>query len=71
MGHTLVELNLQKELGVLIVGVQRGSEQLANPRPDFAVQPHDVLYLWGVPEDMENLRFRVNSGEKVTTGTIP
>jgi monovalent cation:H+ antiporter-2, CPA2 family len=71
VGHTLVELNLQKELGVLIVGVQRGSEQLANPGPDFAVQPHDVLYLWGAPEDMENVRFRVNSGEKIMTGKAP
>ncbi|HJY85142.1 MAG TPA: TrkA C-terminal domain-containing protein, partial [Candidatus Binatia bacterium] len=71
VGHTLVELNLQKELGVLIVGVQRGSEQLANPGPDFAVQPYDVLYLWGTPEDVENVRFRVDSGEKITTGTTP
>ncbi|MGH7965354.1 MAG: TrkA C-terminal domain-containing protein, partial [Candidatus Binatia bacterium] len=57
-GRTLAGLGLREELGVLIVGARRGAEQIANPGPDFQVQPADVLYLWGAPERVEEVRHR-------------
>ncbi|MCS6925036.1 MAG: cation:proton antiporter [Candidatus Binatia bacterium] len=48
--RTVAELGLRDRLDVLVIGVQRGEEHIANPGPDFRVQPHDVLYLWGVPD---------------------
>jgi CPA2 family monovalent cation:H+ antiporter-2 len=56
--QTLAELNGQEELGVLIVGVQRGEEQIANPGPDFQVQPGDTLYLWGPLDRVETAQNR-------------
>ncbi|HEV8711443.1 MAG TPA: cation:proton antiporter [Candidatus Binatia bacterium] len=50
--HTLAELGLREELDVLIVGVQRGATQVANPGSDFRVQAGDRLYLWGAPEQV-------------------
>lgn len=58
IGHTLAELALREELGVLIVGVQRGAEQIANPGPDLRVQDGDQLFLWGVPEQIAQARRR-------------
>lgn len=61
-GRTLAELGLREELEVLIVGVQRGADQITNPGPDFQVQPGDILYLWGVPGHVEEARCRAGSG---------
>jgi K+/H+ antiporter YhaU regulatory subunit KhtT len=52
---------LREELGVLIIGVQRGAECITNPGPDFQVQAGDMLYLWGVPEQIEAARQRACS----------
>jgi len=71
VGRTLAELNLRQELGVLIVGVHRGSEQIANPGPDFEVQSRDVLYLWGTPEGMESVRHRADSGDQAAMEKTP
>lgn len=57
-GLTLVRLGLREELGVLIVGARRGTEQIANPGPDFRVQVGDLLYLWGEPQQVEEARHR-------------
>jgi CPA2 family monovalent cation:H+ antiporter-2 len=59
--RTLAELGLREELGVLIVGVRRGADQITNPGPDFRVQPGDLLYLWGAPEQVEEARHRAGS----------
>lgn len=61
VGHTLAELGLREKLGVLIIGVKRGVEQIANPGPDFRVQDGDLLYLWGVPEQVAQVRLRIGS----------
>jgi CPA2 family monovalent cation:H+ antiporter-2 len=60
--HTLAELGLREELEVLVVGVQRGTERIANPGPDFQIQPGDVLYLWGVPQHLADARQRAGAG---------
>lgn len=50
--RTVAELGLRDRLDVLVIGVQRGEEHIANPGPDFRLQPYDVLYLWGVPDHL-------------------
>lgn len=60
-GCTLAEMGFREELGVLVVGVRRGEEQLTNPGPEFRVQPGDILYLWGPPEQLEEARRRSGS----------
>ncbi|MBI4525286.1 MAG: TrkA C-terminal domain-containing protein, partial [Deltaproteobacteria bacterium] len=57
-GCTLNESGFREELGVLIVGVRRGDEQLTNPGPDFRMKPGDILYLWGAPEQLEEAQRR-------------
>jgi CPA2 family monovalent cation:H+ antiporter-2 len=57
-GLTLAETGFRDELGVLVVGVRRGEEQITNPGPGFRVQPDDILYLWGPPEQIEQARRR-------------
>jgi CPA2 family monovalent cation:H+ antiporter-2 len=60
-GCTLAETGFREELGVLVVGVRRREEQLTNPGPEFRVQPGDILYLWGPPEQLEEARRRSGS----------
>jgi monovalent cation:H+ antiporter-2, CPA2 family len=58
---TLAEAGFRDELGVLVVGVRRGSEQLTNPGPEFRAQPGDILYLWGPPEKIAEAKRRSGS----------
>jgi CPA2 family monovalent cation:H+ antiporter-2 len=58
VGCTLAELRVREELGVLVVGVRRGTEQITNPGPDFQVEAGDTLYLWGSPEQVAVARQR-------------
>ena len=51
-------MGFREELGVLIVGIRRGEDQITNPGPSFRVQAGDVLYLWGPPEQIEEARRR-------------
>jgi CPA2 family monovalent cation:H+ antiporter-2 len=57
-GCTLAETRFRDDLGVLVVGVRRGNDQLTNPGPDFRTQPGDILYLWGPPESIAEARRR-------------
>jgi CPA2 family monovalent cation:H+ antiporter-2 len=59
---TLGETGFREELGVLIVGIRRGEDQITNPGPSFRVQAGDVLYLWGPPERIEEAMRRAGSG---------
>jgi K+/H+ antiporter YhaU regulatory subunit KhtT len=52
VGCTLAELRIREELGVLVVSIQRGEEQITNPGPDFQVAAGDTLYFWGPPEQV-------------------
>jgi CPA2 family monovalent cation:H+ antiporter-2 len=60
-GSTLADAGFRDELGVLVVAVRRGNEQLTNPGPDFRVDPGDILYLWGPPEKIAEARRRSGS----------
>jgi K+/H+ antiporter YhaU regulatory subunit KhtT len=56
INHTLAELGLRDQLGVLVIGVRRGDEQVTNPGPDFRVQAGDQLYVWGSAEQIAQAR---------------
>jgi CPA2 family monovalent cation:H+ antiporter-2 len=60
-GCTLAEARFRDDLGVLVVAVRRGNDQLTNPGPDFRPQPGDILYLWGSPENIAEARRRAGS----------
>ena len=60
-GRTLAEIGFREQLGVLIVGIRRGEDQITNPGPSFRVQAGDVLYLWGPPDHIEEARRRTGS----------
>ncbi|MGE0684821.1 MAG: cation:proton antiporter, partial [Candidatus Binatia bacterium] len=60
VARSLRELGIRENLGVLVVGVERDAERITNPGPDFSVQSGDVLYVWGAPEQIENLRGRAS-----------
>ena len=57
-GRTLGEMGFREELGVLVVGIRRGQDQITNPGPGFRVEAGDILYLWGPPEQIEEARRR-------------
>jgi CPA2 family monovalent cation:H+ antiporter-2 len=61
VSRSLRELGIRENLSVLIVGVEREAERITNPGPDFYIQPGDVLYVWGAPEQIENLRGRAGA----------
>jgi Trk K+ transport system NAD-binding subunit len=61
-GCTLAEIGFREELGVLIVGIRRGEDQITNPGPGFRVQAGDVLYLWGPGEKIDEAVRRAGSG---------
>jgi len=60
-GSTLNEIRFREELGVLVVGIRRGADQVTNPGPSFQVQAGDILYLWGPAEQIEEARRRAAS----------
>jgi CPA2 family monovalent cation:H+ antiporter-2 len=54
--RTLGEIGEEREFHVLIVSVDRELDRIPNPGPDFHVQPGDVLYVWGMPEQLAKMR---------------
>jgi K+:H+ antiporter len=61
VNQTLAELGLREHLGVLVIGVQRGDEQVTNPGPDFRIQAGDQLYIWGFPDQLEQAQYWVGN----------
>jgi len=52
-GRSLEELILWQACGVTVLAVQRpGDELLANPCPDFVIQPGDDLIVMGAPQQI-------------------
>jgi voltage-gated potassium channel len=47
VGRTLAEANVQQRWGLGVVAVQRGTEVVSSPSPDFRLQQHDVLVVFG------------------------
>jgi CPA2 family monovalent cation:H+ antiporter-2 len=64
VSRSLKELGRRENLGVLVVGVEREAERITNPGPDFHIQPGDVLYVWGAPEQIESVRERASGANQ-------
>ncbi len=57
-GRSLEEVGFRSHYGVTVLAVRRGSHTFANPEPEMALAPGDVLYLMGTPErlvEIDNL----------------
>lgn len=52
-GETLAGARVRQRFGVTVIGVQRGSERVANPGPDFLLDAGDVLMIAGLPDRLE------------------
>jgi CPA2 family monovalent cation:H+ antiporter-2 len=55
-GRSLRDLDLRGRTGASVVAVARVGELTGNPPPDFVMQPGDVLWVWGQPEQTEAAR---------------
>jgi len=55
VGKTLMNSGIRKQIGVIIVGIKRGSEMLFNPAPDSVLHKGDILITLGEPADVSKL----------------
>jgi len=51
-GKTLGQADLRKRFGVTVVAIGRDSEILGNPGAETVIQPGDILFLLGAPENI-------------------
>ena len=51
-GKTLGQVDLRKRFGVTVVAIGRNSEILGNPGAETVIQPGDILFLLGAPENI-------------------
>ncbi|MCW5548376.1 MAG: cation:proton antiporter [Opitutaceae bacterium] len=56
IGSTLAELHLPQQHSVLVVGIQRGGERIANPHAAERLAAGDHLLLLGTPERLRAVR---------------
>jgi len=54
--ETLASLDLRRNYGVNVVGVQRGERRITSPRPDEIIHAHDVLFVVGDPVSIKLLQ---------------
>ena len=52
-GKTLRELDLRKNSGATVIAIARDGEAVANPGPDFTLQPEDIIVLLGGHADLD------------------
>jgi CPA2 family monovalent cation:H+ antiporter-2 len=64
--RTLGEVGAGGDFSALIVGVERNQERIINPGPDLHVQPGDLLYVWGTPEQIEKIHKCAEAGDSVS-----
>lgn len=53
VGHTLDEFNLEQS-GIELIGIRRGKLKLYKPEPQFKLQAHDIIVVYGPIEALEN-----------------
>jgi len=54
-GKTLITSGIRKQIGVIIVGIKRGSGMLFNPAPETTMQHGDILITLGDPTAIRQL----------------
>ena len=58
-GARIADSGIRSEFRCMIVGVDRGAEQLLHPSPDLVMEKADVLWVVGEPERVRALRDRL------------
>jgi len=52
-GKTLRDLDFRKNSGATVIAIARSGEAIANPGPDFTLQPDDIVVLLGAHADLD------------------
>jgi uncharacterized protein with PhoU and TrkA domain len=61
-GRTLLEINLESETGVRVIGIRRGDEWILNPGPGTEIEAGDVMLMRGPEEALADV-YEAASGE--------
>lgn len=68
-GRTLSELELRRQFGCSVAGVERHGFPIPNPAPDLELYPGDKLLLLATPEQMNAVRNFIGKTKAPTTRT--
>jgi uncharacterized protein with PhoU and TrkA domain len=61
-GRTLLDINLESETGVRVIGIRRGDEWILNPGPGTEIEAGDVMLMRGPEEALADV-YEAASGE--------
>jgi uncharacterized protein with PhoU and TrkA domain len=61
-GRTLLDINLESETGVRVIGIRRGDEWILNPGPKTTVETGDVMLMRGPEEALADV-YETATGE--------
>ncbi|QLD85923.1 potassium channel protein [Natronomonas halophila] len=61
-GRTLLDINLESETGVRVIGIRRGDEWILNPGPGTTIEADDVMLMRGPEEALADV-YETASGE--------
>jgi len=62
VGKTLGTINLRRNTGVHVVGIQRAGAPLTNPDAEVTLQEGDVLFLFGLEDQLERAKTYLAQG---------
>ena len=68
-GQTLSELELRRQFGCSVAGVERHGFPIPNPSPDLVLYPGDKLLLLATPKQMTPVRDFIGRTKAATTKT--
>ncbi|MEF8913507.1 potassium channel family protein [Natronomonas sp.] len=54
-GRTLLDINLESETGVRVIGIRRGEEWILNPGPETTIEADDVMLMRGPEEALADV----------------
>ena len=54
-GCTLQSANIRRRTGTSVIAIQRGDETIPNPKPEFTIEPGDILVAIGTREELASL----------------
>ncbi|MBQ4033568.1 MAG: TrkA C-terminal domain-containing protein, partial [Paludibacteraceae bacterium] len=59
-GKRIAESNIRNDFHCMIVGIDRGLENLIRPLPDVEILSGDLLWVVGETADIKNLQLKAN-----------
>jgi voltage-gated potassium channel len=60
IGQTLAQLNLSRQIGVIVIGIKRNGEMIFNPSADATLDANDILIVVAKGAQLEELNFLTN-----------